>query len=75
MSPRSSRNAPWCNRGTFDPLNEQRLLCVLDYVRAARADCPCWSQNGLALEPIKCDGDPRRWIARWSEGRAVYIMR
>jgi hypothetical protein len=54
-------------------VNQQRLLFVLDYVRAARPDGPCWIwAERRAPEPIEAP-DIGRWPARWSEGRAVYI--
>ena len=64
--------APWRAHRDMTPLDAQRLGCVIDYVRAVRPRQPLWVwPERSAPEPIACD-DPRSWVARWSEGRAVY---
>jgi hypothetical protein len=63
--------APWPTHAVMTPTDQQRLLCVLDYVRAARPNCPLWLwPERTQPEPLQ-NTDPH-WLARYSEGRAVY---
>ena len=65
--------APWPTHTAMTPDDQRRLLCVLDFVNAARPDGPCWiwPERG---EPVLLDApNIRLWLARWAEGRAVYV--
>lgn len=65
--------APWArtSEAIHDPLNQQRLLCVLDYVRAVRPTQPCWLWPERA-KPAPIEADPR-WFDRWASERACYL--
>ena len=68
--------APWPTHAAMTADDQRRLLCVLDYVRAAKPDCACWIwPERRAPEPVKTDGNLRNWLARWSQGRSVYVAR
>jgi hypothetical protein len=67
--------APWPRNAEMrDSLNQRRLLCVLDYVRAARPARPLWIWPERR-EPAPVENQDPRWLERWSEGRAVYVAR
>jgi hypothetical protein len=67
--------APWMSHGAMTPEDQRRLLCVLDYVNAAQPNCACWIWPERR-EPVPIEApDIRRWLARWAEGRAVYVAR
>ena len=34
--------APWPNHAAMTPLDQRRLLCVLDYVNTAPPNCASW---------------------------------
>jgi hypothetical protein len=54
------------------PTYQRRLLCVPDYIRAARPNCPLWIwPERRTPEPVE-NPDPH-WLARYSEGRAAYV--
>ena len=55
--------------------DQQRLVCVLDFVAASPPDCACWLWPERSKpEPIKAD-DLRTWLARWSADRTCYRAR
>ena len=65
--------APWPTHAAMTPEDRRRLVCVLDYFRAARPNCACciWRER---REPVPIEApDIGRWLARWSDGRAVYV--
>ena len=66
--------APWPTHAAMTETDQRRLLCVLDYIRVAHLDRPCWVWPDREPVPIGAP-DITRWIARWSEGRASYVTR
>jgi hypothetical protein len=60
--------APWPNHNAITPDDQQRLLCVVDFVNAARPDGPCWiwPERGEPVLLGTCPSRYRRRATRWS---------
>jgi len=66
---------PWPRHALW-PDKEARLLAVLARIDTLKPDGPCWvwPDPNRAPQPVEAP-DPHSWLARWSDGRASYVVR
>jgi hypothetical protein len=65
--------APWTTHAAMSETDRRRLLCVLDYVRAAHLTRACWIWPERR-EPVPIEApDISRWLTHWAAGRTSYV--